>query len=291
MIVFLNGHFVPEEKAVVSVFDRAFLYGDGVFEALRISNGKPFRWQQHLDRLQSGLDYLKIALPYSPAALRDYTTRLVAENKMPDSLLRITVSRGVGRRGYSPAGADNPSTVLSLHPAPAVDPASPPRWKLITSSVRLPAREPLASFKTCAKIPQIVARAEADAAGADDALLLNNEGFVVEGSSSNLFWLERGVVCTSPLPSGILPGVTRLLISELCSKLQLPTREVNISLDQLTRADAIFLSLTSAGIVAAASLDKTAFQPSPIIRNLSQAYWTLLKTETACGGTETEQKD
>ncbi len=118
MIVFLNGRFVPEEQAVVSVFDRAFLYGDGVYEAMRIFNGEPFRWQQHLDRLRNGLEYLKLALPYSPVQLREYTRQLVTQNKMPDSLLRLTLSRGVGRRGYSPVGADSPSVVLSLHPAP-----------------------------------------------------------------------------------------------------------------------------------------------------------------------------
>jgi aminodeoxychorismate lyase len=280
MIVFLNGQFLPEDRAVVSVFDRSFLYGDGVFEALRISNGRPFRWQQHADRLQAGLDYLKISSPCSPSQLRDYTTRLVSENQMPESLLRITISRGVGKRGYSPAGA-SPSVVMSLHPVPVVEPANPPRWKLITSTVRLPAHEPLASFKTCAKIPQIMARAEADAVGADDALLLNTEGFVVEGSSSNLFWLRDGALFTSPLPSGVLPGVTRLVVFELCAKLRLQTRKVNVFPQQLAQADALFLSFTSFGIVPAASLDQTAFPPSEIVRNLSEAYWDLMKTETA----------
>jgi branched-subunit amino acid aminotransferase/4-amino-4-deoxychorismate lyase len=162
-----------------------------------------------------------------------------------------------------------------------MDPANPPRWKLVTSTVHLPANEPLASFKTCAKIPQIIARSEADAAGADDALLLNTEGFVVEGSSSNLFWIQDGTVCTPPLPSGILPGVTRLVVFELCSKLQLSTREANITPGQLCRADAIFLSLTSLGIVEAAYLDGTSFAPSEVVRNLSRGYGELLRTETA----------
>jgi aminodeoxychorismate lyase len=281
MFVFLNGNIVPEERAVVSVFDRSFLYGDGVFEALRISNGRPFRWQQHMDRFHVGLAYLKLSSPYSSDRLFDHAASLITENQMPESLLRITISRGVGKRGYSPVGANSPSVVISLHPAPAVDPTNPPRWKLITSTVRLPANEPLASFKTCAKIPQIIARSEADAASADDALLLNTEGFVVEGSSSNFFWIENGSVCTPPLPSGILPGVTRLVVFELCAKLQLPVREANITPTQLSSADAIFLSLTSFGIVEAAALDGTSFAPSAVVRNLSQAYREVLRAETA----------
>jgi aminodeoxychorismate lyase len=280
MTVFLNGQFVDQERAVISVFDRSFLYGDGVFEALRISNSRPFRWQPHMARLQVGLDYLKIRSPYSSDQLRDFAARLIAENQMPESLLRITISRGVGKRGYSPVGADSPSVVMSLHPSLDVDSANPPRWKLITSTVRLPAHEPLASFKTCTKIPQILARAEADAADADDALLLNTEGFVVEGSSSNLFWLEDGVVCTPPLPAGILPGVTRLVVFELCSKLKLPVREANITPSKLSGSDALFLSLTSSGIAEAASLDGKPFAPSETVHTLSQAYWNLVRTET-----------
>jgi aminodeoxychorismate lyase len=281
MVVFLNGQLVPEEQAVVSVFDRSFLYGDGVFEALRISNGRPFRWQQHMDRLQTGLKHLKIACPYSPAELFGHAAHLVSGNQMPESLLRITTSRGIGKRGYSPVGATSPCVVMSLHPAPQIDPGNPPRWNLITSNVRLPSHEPLASFKTCAKIPQILARSEADTVGADDALLLNTEGFVVEGSSSNLFWLEDGAVCTPPLPSGILPGVTRLVTFELCSKLQLSVREANIMPAQLSQAQAVFLSLTSTGIVEAASLGTVRFAPSETVHRLSEAYWTLVRAETS----------
>jgi aminodeoxychorismate lyase len=280
MIVFLNGRFVPEEQAVVSAFDRGFLYGDGLFEAIRIFNGKPFRWQQHLERLQRGLEFLKFSSPYSAAELRGFAEELVAQNKMPDSLLRLTISRGVGKRGYSPIGANSPSVVLSLHPVAAAQSSNPPRWSLITSNVRLPAHEPLAQFKTCAKIPQILARAEADTAGADEALLLNNEGFVVEASSSNLFWLQDETVCTSPLPAGILPGVTRSVVLELCSKLRLAAHESNIVPKQLAQTDGVFLSLTSAGIVECASLDGNALARSETAHRLSSAYWELVNAET-----------
>src|SRR5438067_2243995 len=138
MTVFLNGEFVPEQRAVISVFDRSFLYGDGLFETMRVFNGRPFRWNQHLERLRSGADFLKIVLPFSSEALRDFAEHLIATNKMPDSLLRLTLSRGIGQRGYSPKGAERPSLVMSLHPAPSVDVQNPPRWRLVTSSLRLP---------------------------------------------------------------------------------------------------------------------------------------------------------
>src|SRR5438874_2265770 len=133
MRVFVNGQFVPEEEAVVSVLDRGFLYGDGLFEAVRIFNGQPFRWFQHLERLQRGAEFLGIKLPFSPDALRGFAEELILQNEMPDSLLRLTLSRGIGPRGYSPKGAEQPTIVMSLHPVPALHQEKAPRWRLVTS--------------------------------------------------------------------------------------------------------------------------------------------------------------
>src|SRR5438067_521506 len=122
-LVFLNGKLVLEREAVVSVFDRGFLYGDGLFETMRVANGNPFRWKQHWHRLNCGAKFLGIRLTFSETELRKAADRLVAENALPESLLRLSVSRGVGPRGYSPKGADHPTTVISLHPAPKINPA------------------------------------------------------------------------------------------------------------------------------------------------------------------------
>lgn len=281
MFVFLNGQFVPEDRAVVSVFDRSFLYGDGLFETIGVFNGKPFRWAQHLERLQRGADFLKIKLPFAPAALRDFAAQLVEKNKMPDALLRITLSRGVGVRGYSPKDAEQPTLVMTLHPAPVVDPQNPPRWKLITANVRLPANEPLAQFKTSNKLAQVLARAEADASGANEALLLNTDGFVAEGASSNLFWIQRGAVCTPPLATGVLAGVTRAVVLELCGGLTLPIQETNITPDGLRRADGVFLTLSSLGVVEAVGLDAAPLLQSPLVDKISRAYAETVRAETA----------
>jgi branched-chain amino acid aminotransferase len=283
MIVFLNGRFVLEEQALVSVFDRSFLYGDGLFETMRVFQGKPFRWAQHLERLGRGAQFLKIELSFSPAALRGFATELIARNGMAEALLRLTLSRGVGRRGYSPQGAEQPSLIMSLHPAPPIDLENPPRWRLATSTFRLPANEPLAQFKTCNKLPQVLARAEADHAGADEALLLNTEGRVVEASSGNLFWLEAGAVCTSPLAGGILPGVTRAVVLELCPKLELKVHEANITPEELLRTEGVFLSLSSVGIVEAVSLDGQPLRLSSAVERIRKAYAELCATEIEAG--------
>jgi branched-chain amino acid aminotransferase len=254
VIVFLNGKFVPESKAIVSVFDRGFLYGDGLFETIRVFDGRPFRWRQHMVRLQHGAAFLKIKLPFTPEQLRRIVGKLIAKNKMPDSLLRLTLSRGVGIRGYSPKGAKKSVLVMTLHPAPEMDLKRPQEWKLISSAFRLPADEPLAQFKTCNKLPQILARAEADAAGAHEALLLNTDGFVVEAAAANLFWVERGTVL------------------EICARLKIPAAQKNVRPKHLARADGIFLSLSSFGIVAAKSLDGKKLKRSPLVDQIAKAY-------------------
>ena len=201
---------------------------------------------------------------------------------MPEALLRLTLSRGIGPRGYSPKGAQHPTTVMTMHPAAAIAaPAQPPQWRLKTASPRLPAQEILAQYKTCNKLAQILARAEADAAGADEALLLNTEGFVVEGSSSNLFWIEGDHVCTPPLLSGILAGVTRSVVRELCPMLGLEFCEKAVIPSDLASRDAVFLSLSSVGIAEAVEINSQAVHRSPHTGNLSQAYWEKVRSETA----------
>lgn len=272
MIVFLNGRFVPEEQAVVSVFDRGFLYGDGLFEAFRICNGKPFLWDEHMRRLEQGANLLKIRSPYTVAELRNFAMALIEQNGMPESVLRLTISRGVGPRGYSPQGADHPSVVMSLHPAPIIDPERPPQWSIITSSVRLPVNDPLTQSKTCNKLSQVLARSEADAHGANESLLLNTNNEVAEASSSNLFWIRNGTVCTPPLAGTILPGVTRAKVIELCAQLKIPTSQATITTSELFQCEGVFLSLSSWGIVEAVALDSRPLKGSPMVKAIRDAY-------------------
>jgi aminodeoxychorismate lyase len=279
MIVFLNGSFVADDEAKISIFDRGFLYGDGLFEAIRIFRGRPFRWAHHFARLEQGAAFLKIRVPFAEAELREYVRELVERNQMPEALLRLTLSRGVGVRGYSPAGADHPTLTMTLHPMPDMDGKPPPVWRVVTASFRLPAGEALGQFKTCNKLPQILARAEADARGADEALLLNTDGEVVEGSSSNLFWIEKETVNTPPLAAGILAGVTRVVVSEICRKIGVPLRETGIKPDELGRADGVFLSLSSWGIVEAGSLNGEPLAQSLLTQRLRQEYAELARKQ------------
>jgi aminodeoxychorismate lyase len=279
MIVFLQGGFVPEERAVVSIFDRAFRYGDALFEAVLVFNGKMFRWPQHFQRLERSAQFLKIALPYPADELLAFARELISRNKLADCVLRLQLSRGIGPRGYAPSGAETPLVVMSLHPAPSRESLRGATWKLTVSSFRVPAGDLLTNHKTCNRLLHVCAAAEARDRGADESLLVNTNNEVTEGSTSNVFWIDNGTVCTIPLAGSVLPGVTRAAVLEVCSALRIPQAERSVRPEQLPTMDGVFLSFTSRGIVEAESLDGTPFRRSPITLRLQQEFEALLARE------------
>lgn len=276
MIVFLNGKFVPEERAVVSVFDRGFLYGDGLFEGVLVTRGKLFRWDEHMRRLDQGVRFLKLTVPYSYGELRRFAEEVVERNNMPTGLLRLSLSRGITERGYSPKNATHPVVAMTFHALPVGANEKLLRWRVVTATFRLPANDPLSGFKTANKLPQVLARAEADAAGAQEAVLLNSRDRLAEGTTSNVFWIKNGAVFTPPLPDGPLPGVTRFAILELCVKMNIPCREKHTNSKELSAADGAFLTMTSMGVVEIISLDGCKLARSPLVRKLWSAYHDLL---------------
>jgi branched-chain amino acid aminotransferase len=283
MIVFLNGRFVAAERAVISVFDRGFLYGDGLFETVRIFGGKPFRWEQHDERLRRGAEFLKLRVPFPPADLSRLVRELIARNGSLDSVLRLTLSRGVGPRGYSTKDADSPSLVMALHPSPPFAPGNPPPVRLMTASIRVPADDALAGFKSCNKLPQILARAEAEARGANEALLLNTRDEVAETAAGNLFWVAGGEVCTTPLATGVLAGVTRAVMLEICAARSVPTAEAAIAKEELGKAEGVFVTNSSAGVMEAVELDGQPLRRSPLVGELQAAYQALVLRECYAG--------
>ena len=160
MVVFLNGKFVAAADAVVPLNDRGFLLGDGLFETVRVANGRPFRFAQHLERLARGADFLKIQLPFAPKEIQKFAAQLIEKNNLPEAVLRLTLTRGAGARGYSPKTAGSPTFAMTLHPLPPANLDEPLQWSLITSSFRIPAGDALAAFKTTSKIMNVLARAE-----------------------------------------------------------------------------------------------------------------------------------
>ena len=274
MLVFLNGRFVPKAQAVVPINDRGFMYGDGLFETTCVVNGRPFRVAQHLERMMRGADFLKIKCPFTVKKLQDFAGQLIGKNKMPDAILRVTLTRGTGDRGYTPEPDGKPTVVMTLHTAPPL--AHCHSWSLVTSSFRVPAGDPLAAFKTMNKLTQVMARMEAMERGADEALLLNPQGEVAETASGNLFWIARDRVCTVPLSCGGLPGITRAVVLEICRTLGIHTNERVIHPGALRRAAGIFITQSASGIVPVTALDGNPVASSLVVGQLRRAYGELL---------------
>jgi aminodeoxychorismate lyase len=274
MFIFLNGQFLPETEAVVRVNDRGFMYGDGLFETMRVVNGTPFRMAQHLERMMRGADFLKIKSPFTPKELEKFAAQLIEKNKMPDAILRVMLTRGPGERGYAFNGECKPTIVMTLHAAPPLE--NHIQWSLITSSFRIPAADPISSFKTTSKILHVMARAEAAEKDADEALLINTNGEVAETASGNLFWVFQDNICTVPTGRGVLPGITRAVVLEICQTLGLQVNKRVIKPEALRNSKGIFVTQSALGIVPVASLDGEPVSLSPLVDQIERAYDEML---------------
>lgn len=278
MWVYLNGRFVAEQDAVVSIFDRSFRYGDGVFEALLALHGKIFRWEQHLARLRHSAEFFKIKMPCSDGELLRAAKDLLRQNQLADAVLRFQISRGIGPRGYAPGGDEVPLVVMTAHPAPSREPMA---WKLVTSPLRVDATDCLLGHKTANRLLQVMTGMFAREHGADEALIVTTDGHVTEGSTSNAFWIDRGVVCTPPLTPNVLPGVTRAAVLEVCDALGVPRQERNIRAEELSAGEGVFVTFTSRGVVEATSLDGRPLRRSPVTQTVRKAFEDLLARECA----------
>ncbi len=279
MIVFLNGNFLPESEALISINDRGFLLGDGLFETIRVVNSRPFRMAQHLERMTRGLNFLKITPTFTPKELQKFAVDLVERNKMPDSILRVTITRGVGPRGFSPKASGPPTVAMTLSPLPATNPDEPLQWSLVTSPFRVPASDPISSYKSTSRILNILARGEAESRGADEALLLNTNGEAAEAAGGNMFWVYREQICTVPTGRGVLPGITRAVVLEICQALGLTTNKRVIKPEMLRNAEGIFITNSALGIVPVVSFDGEPVAPSPLVDQIATAYNEMLLKE------------
>jgi aminodeoxychorismate lyase len=278
MIVFLNGAFVPEEQAVISVFDRSFRYGDGIFETALAVNGRLFRWQQHWDRLSAAAKSIGLALPCSSDDLQNAAIELLRRNQLSTGVVRVQISRGAGPRGYAPSGEETPVVVITANELQSLGADG---WRLALSPIRVPRSDTLGGQKTANRLAHVLAAQHAKDAGAHESLLLDTEGVLLEGGSSNLFWVRDGTVYTTPLFPAVRSGVTRETVIELCRILQLPCEEAVIRPEELFDCNGAFLTLSTRGVVEAISLDGKPLRRSALARELQSAFDTLVAME--CG--------
>lgn len=257
MLVYVDGKLVPKEQATVSVFDHGFLYGDGVFEGLRVYEGNVFRLKDHIDRLYESAKTIALEIPLTAAELTQATLDTVAANRMRNAYIRLVVSRGRGDLGIDPATCRNATVVIivdsiTLYPKEFYERGI----QLISASVR---RIPITCLdpriKSLNYLNNILAKLEARRAGVPEAVMLNFQGRVAECTADNLFIVKNGQLRTPDVMEGALGGITRRAVIDLARIEGLHTEETVLGVHDLYNADECFLTGTGAEIVPVVSID------------------------------------
>lgn len=282
--VYLDGAFVPAEQATVSVFDHGLLYGDGVFEGIRAYNGLVFRLDEHVARLYDSSRVIGLRIPLTQAETAEVVCDTVRVNGLRDAYIRLVVTRGIGDLGLDPAKCPAPSVIciadaISLFPQELYDRG----LRIITAATRRNVPEALnPRIKSLNYLNNIMAKIEANQAGVLEALMLNHEGFVAEGTGDNLFFVKNGTVCTPSAHQGILQGITRACIMDLARKRGLAVIEMTVARYDLFTADECFLTGTAAEVIPVVEIDSRpigAGEPGPITRALISDFRELVVRE------------
>jgi branched-chain amino acid aminotransferase len=246
MITYLNGAFIEDNEAMVSVTDRGLTLGDGLFETLYAFDGKPQRLEAHKRRLFDGAAFLGIPVPLDSNELLEAFTEVLSVNNLDEGVLRLTLTRGSAARGLTVAAGNPPTLIITASKVPA---AAGPAHAWIARTTSRNELSPLSRFKTLNYLDNIIARREADKKNATEAILLNSKGFIAEATIANLFLVVDGRVMTPPVEDGALPGVMR---ADILSKLN--CIETSIPPELFTEASEGFLT-NSLGVRPLVSVD------------------------------------
>jgi branched-chain amino acid aminotransferase len=283
-LCWLDGQILSASEAKISVFDHGFLYGDGVFEGLRFYNKRVFRLPLHLQRLQRSAQALNLKIPLNAEQLSTALADLLQQSTLNDGYIRLIVTRGVGILGINPANCAKPSVVMLADQLQMVTDAQRAQGiRMVTASTRRLTPDRLDSrIKSLNYLNAILARMEANVAGVEEAVLLNDRGCVAEGTADNIFIVSAGVLLTPPPTEGALAGITRHTVLELAQGLGIPARETVLTPYDLYNADECFLSGTGAKLIPVREIDgRTIAQcPGQVYQRLNQAFAELIAQET-----------
>lgn len=255
--IYLNGEFVTKENAVVSVYDHGFLYGDGIFEGIRIYNGNIFKCKEHLDRLYDSAKSIDLKIPLTKEEMLQALVETIRKNELRDGYIRLVVSRGPGDLGLDPRRSPKASVViiveqLAIYPEEAYLNG----LKIVSVSSRRNIPDAInPKIKSLNYLNNVLVKIQANLAGVGEALMLNAQGYVTEGSGDNIFIVKNGVLRTPPSYVGILEGITRNTIIDICGQLGLPVKEEPFTLHDVYVADEVFLTGTAAEVIAVREVD------------------------------------
>jgi branched-chain amino acid aminotransferase len=269
LTIYIDGEFFPEAEAKVSVFDHGLLYGDGIFEGIRFYNGRVFKLEEHLERLWDSAHSICLDIPMSRNEMTEALLETIRRNDLRDGYIRLLVTRGVGNLGLNPAQCKRASVIIiaatvTLYPEKAYRNG----LTVVTCATRRTSPSALnPAVKSLNYLNNVMARIEANLAGADEALMLNDQGNVAECTADNVFIIKRGEIFTPPIHAGALRGVTRSVVFDIAAELGLKISEPDITRHDVFIADECFLTGTAAEIIPVVKADGRVIgngKPGPI---------------------------
>jgi len=281
--IWLDGQWCDRSTAMVSVYDHGLLYGDGVFEGIRVYGGKIFKLAEHLERLYDSAHAIWLTIPMSKEEMAQVTEEAVRRSGITEAYIRHVVSRGVGDLGLDPRKCPRPSVIIivdtiKLWPEEVYETG----LKVVTAGTPIPQRESLSPrVKSLNYLPHILAKIEGVQAGADEVLMLDSQGHVAEGSGQNIFVVKRKRITTPPVYAGILKGITRDVVIELARGAGYEVQESMINRYDVYTADEAFFTGTASEVVAIRQVDGRligAGKSGPVTRDLRARFQALVRS-------------
>jgi branched-chain amino acid aminotransferase len=277
MEVYIDGKFYPKADAKVSVFDHGFLYGDGIFEGIRLYEGNVFRLEEHLERLEMSAKAIMLQLPWTRKEIADVVCESCRRNNLTDGYIRLIISRGVGDLGLSPKTCPKPSIIciadkITLYPEALYTTG----MKIITAATRRisPAALP-PMIKSLNYLNNILAKMEALQHGYHECIMLNDQGYVAECTGDNIFLIHKGRLLTPASHAGALIGITRQVALEVAEQLGLKVCETNLTRYDVWNADECFLTGTAAEVIPVIEVDGRSIgngKPGPMTARILESF-------------------
>ncbi len=282
MKIYIDGEFYDKAEAKLSVFDHGLLYGDGIFEGIRFYEGRVFRLEEHLRRLEFSAKAIALTLPIPLAEIGEAVLETIRINNLQDGYVRLVVTRGCGDLGLSPLNCPK-ATVFII--AATIKLYAPEKYthglEVVTCSTRRIAHGALSPMvKSLNYLNNVMAKLEAINAGAGEGLMLNEQGFVAECTGDNIFLVHGGKITTPPVSSGVLAGVTREVVFEMAKEEGIEMSEPQITRYDIYTADECFLTGTAAEVIPVVRLDHRPIgegSPGPVTKRMIEKFHTLTK--------------
>jgi branched-chain amino acid aminotransferase len=282
-LVWLNGTLCPKKDAKISIDDRGFLLGDGVFETMRSYGSRVFRLDKHLTRLFDSLAIVHLSIPYTSVELGKAVNDTLEANQLQEAYIRLTVTRGQGGKGIDPPETPSPTIIIVARKfIPYPEQVYKEGLKTGISGIKQNLSSSIARIKSLNFLDHILARIEAREKGLDEAILLNTEDFICEGTVSNIFLVKHGNLITPDKESGILPGVTREAVTELALREGIRIEERKVQPSELKEADECFLTNTLMEVMPVSEIDGKKVgqgRPGPLTLHFMEWYKDLVRKE------------